>query len=133
MKSSFSWERLGECCLLVFHLDIKSILIASRHSENRSLVHSFVRIYRETRNHNLIDNVNKKLAQTNKKLNEVKRKCTETAKHCLQAQFENVSTQNFSIMRSRENFELDSFGRTFFTSLRSMKSHPFKQKHTTYQ
>lgn len=47
---------------------------------------------RGTKNHNLIDNMNMKLAQTQKKISDVKRKCTETAKTCLQMHAaENVS------------------------------------------
>lgn len=46
---------------------------------------------RGTKNHNLIDNMNKKLEQTHKKISAVKRKCTETAKTCLQMHVENVS------------------------------------------
>lgn len=46
---------------------------------------------RGTKNHNLIDNMNKKLEQTHKKISDVKRKCTETAKTCLQMHAENVS------------------------------------------
>lgn len=46
---------------------------------------------RGTHNHNLIDNVQKKLEQTNKKLSEVKRKCTKATKHCLKMQMESVS------------------------------------------
>lgn len=46
---------------------------------------------RETRNHSLIDNMHKKLAQTNKKISDVKRTCTEATKHCLEVQIENVS------------------------------------------
>lgn len=65
---------------------------------------------RETRNHSLIDNMHKKLAQTHKKINDVKRKCTEATKHCLQMQFENVSFFNgkslcFFTQRSRETWQ----------------------------
>lgn len=49
-------------------------------------------MFRGTKNHNLIDNMNMKLAQTQKKISDVKRKCTETAKTCLQMHAaENVS------------------------------------------
>lgn len=51
----------------------------------------FSDICRGTKNHNLIDNMNKKLEQTHKKISDVKRKCTETAKTCLQMHVENVS------------------------------------------
>lgn len=51
----------------------------------------FLVLNRGTKNHNLIDNMNKKLEQTHKKISDVKRKCTETAKTCLQMHVENVS------------------------------------------
>lgn len=47
-------------------------------------------VIEETKNHNLIDNMHKKLAQTNKKINDVKRKCMDATRHCLQIQFENL-------------------------------------------
>lgn len=61
---------------------------------------SFGRGCRGTKNHNLIDNMNKKLEQTHKKISDVKRKCTETAKTCLQMHVENVSRAFASIRSS---------------------------------
>lgn len=54
-----------------------------------------VGVCRGTKNHNLIDNMNKKLEQTRKKISDVKRKCTETAKTCLQMHVENVSRKKW--------------------------------------
>lgn len=61
---------------------------------------------RGTKNHNLIDNMNKKLEQTHKKISDVKRKCTETAKTCLKM---HVSRKKFLLHGCRSSLKLTSF------------------------
>lgn len=91
------WNQISHGCDWVSseRLPLKS----NRYSTQLVSVGTLTRSNRETRNHNLIDDMHKKLAQTNKKLNDVKRKCTTTAKQCLQVQLENVSEKFFLLER----------------------------------
>jgi hypothetical protein len=66
-------------------------------------------VCRGTKNHNLIDNMNKKLEQTHKKISDVKRKCTETAKTCLQMHVGNVSRKKVVESAIRSSLMSTSF------------------------
>ncbi|KAG5679242.1 hypothetical protein PVAND_008822 [Polypedilum vanderplanki] len=97
------------------HIDLKM-------EEIKGEMKFLLRMIEETKNHNLIDNFNKKLAQTQKKIDEVKRKCTETAKNCLQMHVENHLSQNRKLQTKQMECELGHIKSVVDRNIRELKN-----------
>lgn len=60
-------------------------------------------LYRNKNDHNLIEEVQKKLLENNKKLTDVKRKCLQATKQCLKVQLQNYIEFKLEPTASKES------------------------------
>ncbi|XP_070492802.1 uncharacterized protein [Chironomus tepperi] len=79
-------------------------------------------MFGETKNHNLIDNLSKKLAQTQKKIDDVKIKCTETAKNCLQMHVENHLIKSHASQTKQIGCELGQIKNEVWREIQALKN-----------
>ncbi|CAG9800551.1 unnamed protein product [Chironomus riparius] len=115
MQTSFSHGIEDKNHSISHHIDLKI-------EEIKGEMKFLIGMLGETKNHNLIDNLSKKLAQTQKKIDDVKIKCTETAKNCLQMHVENHLIKSHASQTKQIGCELGQIKNEVWREIQALKN-----------